>query len=281
MRQAKLSLPLTFVTPLTTIRCMTPSASWITPRWPLPAGVRALSTLRPGGCSTGVYQGLNLGDHVADDPAAVAANRRALLEQARLPAEPLWLRQVHGTRVIEADEWRPGVEADACIARTAGKVCVVLTADCLPVLLCSTDGATVAAIHAGWRGLLHGVIEETVMRMDVAPDRLIAWIGPGIGPAAFEVGQEVREAFAGHGDDVNALFAPSAEDGRWLADLAGLARGRLRGRGVSRVYGGSWCTVSDPGRFYSYRRDGATGRMATLIWREAGDEQTAACPDFE
>lgn len=246
---------------------MTHSADWLTPQWPLPAGVRALSTLRPGGCSIGVYEGLNLGDHVADDPAAVAANRRALIERARLPAAPLWLRQVHGTRAIDAEEWQPGIEADACHTRAIGRVCAVLTADCLPILLCSMDGGHVAAIHAGWRGLLHGVIEETLQRMSAVPDRLIAWIGPGIGAAAFEVGEEVRDAFAGHGDDVDALFAPSAS-GRWLADLAGLARGRLRASGICRIYGGSWCTLSDPESFYSYRRDGVTGRMATLIWRD-------------
>jgi YfiH family protein len=246
---------------------MTSTASWITPEWPLPAGVRALSTLRPGGCSTAAYQGLNLGDHVADDPAAVAANRRILLELAHLPAEPLWLSQVHGTRAIDAGEWYPGIEADACLTRMAGRVCVVLTADCLPILLCSDDGELVAAIHAGWRGLLNGVIEETARRMGIAPDRLLAWIGPGIGPEAFEVGGEVRDVFARHGDDGDALFSPS-QDGRWLADLAGLARGRLRACGVSRVYGGAWCTSNEPERFYSYRRDGITGRMATLIWRE-------------
>ncbi|MDX9740045.1 MAG: peptidoglycan editing factor PgeF [Gammaproteobacteria bacterium] len=258
---------------------MTLTASWLTPRWPAPAGVHALSTLRSGGCSTGAYQGLNLGDHVADDPAAVAANRRTLLRLARLPAEPLWLRQVHGVRAIDAGEWRPGIEADACHTHVAGRVCAVLTADCLPILLCSRDGGSVAAIHAGWRGLLHGVIEETVARMGVPPDRLIAWIGPGIGPEAFEVGEDVRDAFAGCADDVDDFFAPSAR-GRWLADLAGLARGRLRACGVRRVDGGSWCTASEAERFYSYRREGVTGRMATLIWREDPRRRTDVGPDL-
>lgn len=253
---------------------MTFPVSWLTPEWPVPAGVRALSTLRCGGCSTGAHAGLNLGDHVTDDPVAVAANRRALIRAAGLPAEPRWLQQVHGVSAIEADEWRPGIEADACFTHGADRVCAVLTADCLPVLLCDSGGEAVAAIHAGWRGLLHGVIEATGARMGIPPERLIAWIGPAIGPAAFEVGAEVREAFLERDRDARALFVPSPR-GRWLADLAGLARLRLQACGVADIHGGQWCTASDPARFYSYRRDGVTGRMATLIWRENAAAATA------
>lgn len=256
---------------------MTFPVSWLTPEWPVPAGVRALSTLRAGGYSAGAYVGLNLGDHVADDPAAVAANRCALTHAAGLPAEPLWLQQVHGIRAIESDEWRPGIEADACLTRVAGQVCAVLTADCLPVLLCGSGGEVVAAAHAGWRGLLHGVIEATVARMEMPSEQLIAWIGPAIGPAAFEVGAEVREAFLERDRDARGLFAPSPR-GRWLADLAGLARLRLQACGVADVHGGHWCTASDPARFYSYRREGVTGRMATLIWCENAAVATAVRP---
>lgn len=253
---------------------MTFPVSWLTPAWPVPAGVRALSTLRAGGYSAGAHAGLNLGDHVADDPAAVAANRQALALAADLPAEPLWLRQVHGVRVIGAEEWRPGVEADACFTRDAVRVCAVLTADCLPVLLCDAAGEAVAAVHAGWRGLLHGVIEATVARMEIPAGRLIAWIGPAIGPAAFEVGEEVRAAFLAREREARAHFAPSPR-GRWLADLVALARLRLQACGVADIHGGQWCTASDPARFYSYRREGVTGRMATLIWRENAAAATA------
>ncbi|HUW36212.1 MAG TPA: peptidoglycan editing factor PgeF [Rhodocyclaceae bacterium] len=239
------------------------SPDWIVPGWPAPAAVRALATTRAGGVSVPPYHGCNLATHVGDEPRAVAENRRRL--GSALPAEPLWLAQVHGTRVVNAEEAESGIEADACVARSAGRVCAVLTADCLPVLLADDAGSVVAAAHAGWRGLAAGVLEQTVAVMAVAPARLVVWLGPAIGPAAFEVGQEVREIFCAHDPAAAGAFAAN-DRGRWQCDLAALARQRLARAGVARVFGGGLCTYSDPGRFYSYRRDGVTGRMASLIW---------------
>lgn len=242
-----------------------PSAPrWITPDWPAPAGVRALTSLRAGGVSRGAYAGLNLALHVGDDPERVRENRDRLARAAGVPVEPCWLEQVHGAGVIDAADWRPGVRADAAVARDPGRVCAVLTADCLPVLLCARDGGAVAAIHAGWRGLAAGVIEAAVRALG---DSGIAWLGPAIGPQAFEVGEEVRAVFLAADADAAAAFRPSPA-GRWLADLYRLARRRLRAAGVTEVYGGGECTHRDAARFYSYRRDGVTGRMASLIWRE-------------
>jgi len=236
--------------------------------WPAPARVRAYATTRIGGVSAAPYAGLNLAGHVGDDPAAVAANRRLLREALRLPAEPLWLEQVHGTAVVEAAQAACECQADASIATRPGTVCVVMTADCLPLLLCDRAGTRVAAVHAGWRGLNAGVIEATVERLGVVPDSLLVWLGPAIGPAAFEVGDEVRSAFVAHDPAAAAAFKPSP-GGRWLADLYALARQRLAGCGVTAVYGGGLCTYSDATRFYSYRRDGVTGRMASLVWCES------------
>lgn len=243
------------------------TVQWITPDWPAPAGVRALSTLRGGGVSREGYAGLNLAHHVGDDPEAVRENRDRLLRAAGIPVEPCWLEQVHGTGVIDADDWQPGVQADAAFARYPDVVCAVLTADCLPVLLSARDGSAVAAIHAGWRGLAAGVIEATANA--IGAGELIAWLGPAIGPQAFEVGEEVRAAFVAADAGAAAAFRPSPA-GRWLADLYQLARRRLQTVGIAEVYGGGACTYSDANRFYSYRRDGQTGRMASLIWREAG-----------
>jgi len=250
------------------------SPDWILPEWPAPAGVRALASTRAGGVSQGAFAGLNLAAHVGDDPRHVAVNR--LLLSRMLPAEPLWLRQVHGTRVLAAlhgiDPAGPGAEgpeaeADACVAHRPGRVCAVLTADCLPVLFCDDAGSVVGAAHAGWRGLAAGVLENTVAAMGVLPDRLMAWLGPAIGQPAFEVGSEVREAFTSR--DPRAAGAFLARDGgKWSCDLAALARQRLEAAGVTRAFGGGLCTFSAPRRFYSYRRDGATGRMAALIWLE-------------
>lgn len=236
--------------------------------WPAPARVHACATTRLGGVSTGPYASLNLAGHVGDEPAAVAANRRLLREALRLPAEPLWLEQVHGTAVVDATQAAAECRADASIAVQPGVVCVVMTADCLPLLLCDKAGSRVAAVHAGWRGLESGVIEATVKRLGVAPGELLVWLGPAIGPEAFEVGDEVRAAFVAHDLAAAAAFKPSPA-GRWLADLYTLAHQRLAGCGVQAVYGGGLCTYSDAARFYSYRRDGATGRMASLIWCES------------
>lgn len=238
---------------------------WIVPDWPAPANVRALATTRAGGVSRGPYASFNLAAHVGDDPAAVEENRRRL--RARLPAEPRWLAQVHGTRVVDAAMAAPGAEADAAFARVRGVVCAVLTADCLPILLCDEAGTTVAAVHAGWRGLAAGIVEAAVNAMPAPPGRLIAWLGPAIGPRRFEVGAEVRAAFLAHSADAAQAFA-AKENGKWLADLGLLAAQRLHALGVTRIGGGGFCTFDEAERFYSYRRDGSAGRMAALVWME-------------
>jgi polyphenol oxidase len=237
---------------------------WIAPDWPAPPQVRALVTTRGGGVSRGSHASLNLGGHVGDLPAAVERNRGVLARH--LPSEPLWLQQVHGTTVVRADEASPGVEADAAFTRRAGVVCAVMTADCLPVLLCDRGGSVVAAAHAGWRGLVAGVLERTVEAMDVEPADLMAWLGPAIGPKAFEVGDEVRVAFCAHDPIAADAFVAGVRPGKWMADIDSLARQRLRAAGVGRIDGGGVCTVADPERFYSYRRDGVTGRFASLVW---------------
>lgn len=233
--------------------------------WPAPARVRAGTSLRSGGVSQGPWLSLNLGGHTNDDPAAVAENRTRLRGYLELPAEPAWLQQVHGIDVADAASG-PGQTADAAVARSTGAVCVVLTADCLPVLFCDRDGERVAAAHAGWRGLADGVLAATVAALDVDPASLMAWLGPAIGPGAFEVGPEVRDAFLQREPSHELAFRPGATAGKYLGDLYALARGALAAAGVTAVFGGGLCTVSDPARFYSYRRDGVTGRMASLIW---------------
>lgn len=236
----------------------------IIPDWPAPASVRALTTTRHGGVSLPPYDSLNLGDHVGDEPLAVAENRRRLCVGAGLPGEPRWLSQVHGTGCCDATLVPTGTEADAQFATRPGVVCAVLTADCLPLLLCDAGGTRVAAVHAGWRGLLNGVIENSIQAMG-AGSELLAWLGPAIGPGAFEVGEEVRHAFVTHAPRAAAAFAPAGA-GKWRADIYRLAHQRLAACGISRVYGGEFCTYSDSERFYSYRRDGQTGRLASLIW---------------
>ncbi len=235
----------------------------IRPRWDAPANVRAVSTMRHGGVSRGVWASLNLADHVDDDPAAVRENRRRLAHHLTLPAEPAWLRQVHGIEVRRPDSVTDC--ADACCEGRPGRVCVVMTADGLPVSFCNQAGTRVAAAHAGWRGLLAGVLEATLDCFDEPAEQVMAWLGPAIGPDAFEVGDEVREAFLAQ-DAARAANFRAHGVGHWLADLYGLARHRLGERGVMRVSGGEYCTFSDTERFFSYRRDGVTGRMATLIW---------------
>lgn len=242
---------------------MSDDDNWILPYWPAPAGVCARVSTRAGGVSVSPYDSLNLGGHVGDDPQAVAANRAKV--RAVLPAEPVWLEQVHGVTVVQAEAVRGRVCADAALTRTPGVVCVVMTADCLPVLFCDEAGRVVAAAHAGWRGLLAGVLENTLVSMQVPPAGVLAWLGPAIGPRAFEVGQEVFEAFARAAPEDACGFQP-AGPGKWWSDLYTLARQRLARAGVLRVYGGDFCTASDPPRFFSYRRDGATGRMGSFIW---------------
>ncbi len=243
------------------------SNPFILPDWPAPAGVHARVTTRAGGASVGPWQGLNLGSHVGDDPAHVALNRAWL--RSHLPSDPLWLNQTHGVDCVVAETALAGCSADASVSFSAGHVCAVLTADCLPVLFCSRDGKAVGAAHAGWRGLLAGVLENTVRQMHVPSADVLAWLGPAIGPQTFEVGSEVRAAFVAHDPAAASAFAPKGKDGdKWLADIYQLARQRLQAAGITQIYGGEFCTVSDPQRFYSYRRDGTTGRMASLIWRD-------------
>lgn len=248
---------------------MPPHADWMTADWHAPPRVRTLLTTRGGGVSRAPFDSMNLGSHVGDDPRAVDANRQQLIEH--LPGAPGWLRQVHGTRVVDADQAAQGPEeADACIARRAGQVCVVLVADCLPVLLCDRSASVVAAAHAGWRGLSAGVLEATVSAMQVPPSELLAHLGPAIGPHAFEVGADVLEAFAKVDPGARACFTPKApgpdRTPKWLCDLPGLARRRLTALGIERISGGNLCTVADPARFFSHRRDRRTGRQAALVW---------------
>lgn len=236
----------------------------ITPDWPAPANVKALQTTRQGGVSMGVYASLNLGDHVKDNPQHVAANRQLL--SAYLPSEPVWLNQVHGVHVIDAALSSCLESADASVATRKQVVCVTMTADCLPVLLCDHAGTVVAAVHAGWRSLCDGVIEATVAAMPVPAGQLMAWLGPAIGPEAFEVGNEVRAQFMTK--DAQAESAFKAKGDKWLGDLYTIARQRLQRLGVTQVYGGGHCTFSESETFFSFRRDGDTGRMGSFIWLE-------------
>lgn len=245
--------------------------TFIRPNWPAPAGIIALSTTRESGFSNSVYAGLNLAHHVGDRPDSVNRNRDALA--ATLPGGTAlqWLAQVHGCKVIEASRIQDTPSADASWTSANGIACTVMTADCLPVLFCSKDGSKIAAAHAGWRGLNQGVLEATGRALSVPPADLMVWLGPAIGPQAFEVGAEVREQFlCGYStstqDDVSRCFRENAVNpGFYWADLYALARVRLTALGITDIYGGDLCTFSDASRFYSYRRDGQTGRMATVI----------------
>jgi polyphenol oxidase len=247
------------------------SSWWFEPQWPAPSGVRVVSTLRGepggGGASKVPYACFNLGRNVGDDPLAVAENRRILVREAGLPAEPAWLVQVHGVSVVDLDEAGPHAAADAAISRRSGNVCAILTADCLPIVFATDTGDTVAAAHAGWRGLAAGVIGATVRAMGAQPERLMAWLGPAIGVAHFEVGGEVREAFLSGDPGVGDAFQANA-GGKFMADLGMLARRQLKDLGVNRIYGGDECTYARADRYFSHRRDGVTGRQATLVWRE-------------
>jgi hypothetical protein len=237
----------------------------IIPDWPAPANVKALQTTRLRGFSDAPYDSLNLGDHVGDAPLVVARNR--MLLNTLLPSEPVWLEQVHGALAVSADMAGCLPRADSCIARHREAVCVVLTADCLPLLLCDSHGSVVGAVHAGWKGLAVGVIEAAVQAMDIAPKNIIAWLGPAIGREAFEVGAEVRAAFVDRQPQASAAFVPG-QQGKWFADIYALARLRLNALGINGIYGGGYCTYRERERFFSYRRDGATGRMGTFIWLE-------------
>jgi YfiH family protein len=266
----------------------------IIPDWPAPANIKALQTTRAGGASKAPYDSLNLGDHVGDDPLVVERNR--ILLNTLLPSEPVWLEQSHGIVVANADRADCLPQADACIARHRAAVCVVMTADCLPILLCDQQGSVVGAVHAGWKGLAAGVIEATVQAMNVAPQNLMAWLGPAISQHAFEVGEEVRAAFIASQPQASSAFNPSSpqlspgasvppspacgeseargaepvggEGKKYLADLYALARLRLNALGITQIYGGDRCTYREHEQFFSYRRDGRTGRMGAFIWLE-------------
>ncbi len=238
---------------------------FLQPDWPAPPSVSAAVSTRLGGYSQGAYNSLNLGEHCGDDPVAVAANRRCVVDALALPTAPGWLRQVHGNRVVRAPT-SGDAEADGIWSDTSGQVCAAMTADCLPVLFCNVEGTVVAAAHAGWRGLADGILEATVSALPVPPQQLLAWLGPAIGPEAFEVGAEVRAAFVDRHPQAQAAFRTGRRADSFFADLYALARLRLAGAGVHQVYGGGLCTYSDTLRFFSYRRDGVTGRMASMIW---------------
>ncbi|MCB1758885.1 MAG: peptidoglycan editing factor PgeF [Gammaproteobacteria bacterium] len=241
---------------------------WIVPDWPASERVRALITTRHGGHSAAPFDSLNLGDHVGDDPACVRRNRALLRQHGDLPGEPLWLNQVHGCAVAGCHtEGGVPPEADASTTTQPGRICAVMTADCLPLLICDLGATRVAAIHAGWRGLVNGVIERSLACFSQPGEELMVWLGPAIGPAAFEVGEEVRAAFVAVQPEAAPAFT-TARPGHWFADIYQLARLRLQAAGVGYIGGGGYCTHSDSARFFSYRRDGVTGRMASLIWLE-------------
>lgn len=243
-----------------------PPPEWITPDWPAPEGVRGLSTTRCGGFSQGSYSGFNLGMHVGDRPQHVMQNRRLLREVLQLPGEPCWLEQRHGTRVIRLPATpAKALRADAAYTKAPGIVCAVQTADCLPVLFCDRQASCVAVAHAGWRGLLDGVLENTVQALGIPASQLLCWLGPAIGPAKFEIGEALRERFIGKIPGLAPAFAPG-RDGKCLADLYGIATSILAAQGVHTVSGGTHCTYTQHEQFFSYRRDGTTGRMATLGW---------------
>lgn len=240
------------------------SGSLLHADWPAPANVRTLITTRQGGVSQGRFTSLNLGDHVGDDPAAVAENRRRV--QAQVPVPLAYLRQVHGNRVVAAaDSLAAAPEADAAFDRSGRAACAVMTADCLPVLFCNHAGSAVAAAHAGWRGLAGGVLQNTLAAMQSPAEEILAWLGPAIGPDAFEVGSDVLTAFAQADPAAEAAFEPIGQ-GKYLADIYLLATQTLRRAGVSQIFGGQHCTVLERDRFFSYRRDGQTGRMVSAVW---------------
>ncbi|MCG7782870.1 purine nucleoside phosphorylase YfiH [Lelliottia amnigena] len=237
----------------------------IVPEWPLPKGVAACSSTRIGGVSQDAWESLNLGAHCGDNLDHVDENRKRMFAAGHLPSKPVWLEQVHGTDVLTlTGEPYTSKRADASYSNTPGTVCAVMTADCLPVLLCNQAGTEVAAAHAGWRGLCAGVLEETVACFADRPENIIAWLGPAIGPLAFEVGPEVRDAFIA--EDAQAASAFQVKGDKYLADIYQLARQRLNNVGITQIFGGDRCTFTEKGDFFSYRRDNSTGRMASFIW---------------
>jgi YfiH family protein len=243
------------------------STRFITPDWPAPSNIKSLSTTRHGGASQPPYDSFNLGTHVGDQAARVEQNRQTLLNQARLPEPPRWLNQVHGTSVISANDWLGNDDADAIDSKQLNQVCVVMTADCLPILLCNKQGHHVAAIHAGWRSLAAGIIEKTLQRFECQADDLMVWLGPAIGPQQFEVGSDVVTAFS-HNSPIALDAFTQTDSSHYLADIYLLAKQKLNAHGVHAIFGGDRCTMTESSDFFSYRRDGMTGRMASMIWIE-------------
>ena len=242
---------------------------FLRPDWPAPANIHACTSTRNQGFSQPPFESFNPASHVGDSSQAVQRNRQLLVQQLKLPAEPLWLDQVHGVSVVDVSkDEMASYRGDACFSRETNRVCAVMTADCLPVLFCDRQGQTVAAAHAGWRGLLAGVLESTLETMACPSEDILVWLGPAIGPDNFEVGEEVYQAFVQQ-SAANAAAFEANRPGHYLADIYQLARLRLHNRGIAHIYGGDHCTFQEQDRFFSYRRDGQTGRMVSLIWREA------------
>ena len=250
------------------------ATSWIRPQWPAPANVRAVISCRSGGASAAPYASFNLGTHVGDDPAAVVQNRALLVQQLGLQNSPQWLEQIHGVKVVAAKSDGLVRTADGCYSNQAGQACVVMTADCLPIFLCDRAGTQVAVLHCGWRGLAQGICARGLQKFKAPPQQLLAYLGPAISQAHFEVGIDVLEAFfasarfAAHAEQIAAAFISAQRPLHFYADIYALARAELQALGVTAVYGGDYCTYADTERFYSYRRDGVTGRMASVIWLE-------------
>lgn len=240
---------------------------WITPDWPAPANIKAFTTLRDGGYSKPPYNSLNLALHVEDEPNTVLANRRLLVEQLKLPSMPIWLNQIHSTITVDAGNIHHIPDADASFTTKPGIVCAVLTADCLPLLVCNKQGTLVSAIHAGWRGLAKGVIEAAISPLTAKPDDLLVWLGPAMGPQKFEVGADVIDLFIAHDAAAKAAFTQYTAT-TWLADIYQLAKQRLHKLGIRHIFGGTHCTYTEQDLFFSFRRDAKTGRMANMIWME-------------
>ncbi|MBF0471615.1 MAG: peptidoglycan editing factor PgeF [Gammaproteobacteria bacterium] len=240
----------------------------ILPDWPAPPGIGACMSTRCGGWSQGAYRSLNLGDHVGDQDELVTKNRERLQQIAGMPTAPRWLSQLHGSEVVRLDNAPPGgrISADGAITATAGQICVVMTADCLPLLLTTRDGSEVAAVHGGWRSLQQGIIAAALHQFSQPSTEVMAWLGVAIGPEQFEVGEEVRSLFMAQHSDNSGAFRPGERAGKWFADIYALARGELLRLGVTAIYGGGGCTFTDRDRFFSYRRQNCTGRMASAIW---------------
>jgi YfiH family protein len=244
-------------------------SEWLVPNWDAPKNIKSIMTSRQGGFSQAPFDSMNLGDHVDDDLATVIRNRASLKQRLRLPNEPLWLTQVHGVTIANADQQQAAnVEADAAVAHKVGSVCAVMTADCLPVLFCNQQGTAIAAAHAGWRGLHKGILEHTAKSLNCPTEEIMAWFGVAIGAAHFEVGSEVRAAFTSVQAKAHAAFMPSTNKGKWLADIYLLARLRLESIGLKNISGGEYCSYTDQQHFYSYRREAKTGRMVSLIWMD-------------